>query len=88
MMKEDLSDLLSAWLGREIDPARCGELLARLRVDDEFRQEFVPEIRMYGMLRTVQSAEPRWLRLEADLGWSAAERSFGDTLEDLVLDVE
>jgi hypothetical protein len=70
MMKEDLSDLLSAWLGREIDPARCGELLARLRVDDEFRQEFVPEIRMYGMLRTVQSAEPRWLRLEDDLGWS------------------
>ena len=85
MMKEDLSDLLSAWLGREIDPARCEELLARLRVDEAFRRDFVAEIRMYGMLRTVQSAEPRWLRLEDDLGWSAAEQSFGDTLEDRIV---
>ena len=76
-MDEDLRDLLSAWLGGEIDAARGDELLARVRQDEAFRRAFVDEIRMLGMLRAVQSTEPRWLRLEDELGWSAAERADG-----------
>jgi Concanavalin A-like lectin/glucanases superfamily len=83
-MEPDMSDLLNAWLGREIDPARYEQLLARLRADEVFRREFVAEVRMYGMLKTVQSPEPRWLRLEDDLGWSAVEPGLNGTLEDRV----
>jgi hypothetical protein len=83
-MEPDMSDLLNAWLGREIDPARYEQLLGRLRADEVFRREFVAEVRMYGMLKTVQSPEPRWLRLEDDLGWSAAEAFPTDGLEDRV----
>src|ERR1700733_10222400 len=83
-MEPDMSDLLNAWLGRELDPARYEQLLARLRADEVFRREFVAEVRMYGMLKTVQSPEPRWLRLEDDLGWSAVEPGLNGTLEDRV----
>ena len=83
-MEEDLRDLLSAWLGGEIDAARGDELLARVARDEAFRQAFVAEIRMLGMLRAVQSTEPRWLRLEDELGWSADEPAGGETLEDRV----
>jgi hypothetical protein len=83
-MEPDMSDLLLAWSGREIDPLRSEQILERLRVDEDFRREFVAEIRMLGMLKTVQSPEPRWLRLEDDLGWSAVESSLGNTLEDRV----
>jgi hypothetical protein len=84
-MEEDLRDLLSAWLGGEIDAARGDELLARVGREEEFRRAFVAEIRMLGMLRAVQSTEPRWLRLEDELGWSAVEPARGETLEDRVV---
>jgi hypothetical protein len=84
-MEADLRDLLMAWLGGEIDPARGDELLARVRQDEAFRRSFVAEIRMLGMLKAVQSTEPRWLRLEDELGWSAAGQSGGETLEDAVV---
>jgi len=81
-MEPDLRDLLSAWLGTECEASRYDELLARVRQDEAFRRDFVSEIRMLGMLKVVQSAEPRWLRLEDELGWSAAERAAGETLEE------
>ncbi len=84
-MESDLYDILSAWLGREIDPARREELLERLRQDEAFRGEFVDEIRMLGMLKIVQSPEPRWLRLEDELGWSAADLSPPEALEDRIV---
>ena len=71
-MEPDLCDSVRL-VGREIEPARREVLLARLGGDEEFRREFVAEIRMLGMLKVVQSPEPRWLRLEDELGWSAAE---------------
>ena len=61
-MESDLFQLLSAWLGQEIEPERRETLMGRLRDDAAFRREFVAEIRMLGMLEVVQSPEPRWLR--------------------------
>jgi hypothetical protein len=84
-MEPDLCDLLSAWLGSEIEPARREALLERLRRDGGFRRAFVAEIWMHGMVKTVQSPEPRWLGLEDELGWSAAESSPGETLEDRIV---
>jgi hypothetical protein len=82
-MEADLHDLLAAWLGGEIEPARGAALLERIGRDEAFRQAFVAEIRMLGMLRAVQSTEPRWLRLEDELGWSVAE--LGEPLDDRVV---
>ncbi len=65
-MDADLRDLLSAWLGGKgetLDAARLDTLLARLRRDESFRRAFVEEIRLLGMLKAVQSTEPRWLLL-------------------------
>ncbi len=84
-MEPDLVDLMSAWLGGETNSERCEALLARLRRDEEFRRAFVAEIRMLGMLKTVQSPESRWLRLEDELGWSAAEPASSKTLEDRIV---
>lgn len=72
MIDQDLLDLLAAWLGGD-DPGetRREELLARLRSDPEFRAAAVAELRMLGMLRAVQSAEPRWLLLSEALGTAA-----------------
>jgi Concanavalin A-like lectin/glucanases superfamily len=84
-MGPDLADLLSAWQGREIEPSRREELLERLRQDAPFRLEFIAEIRMLGMLKTVQSPESRWLRLEDELGWGASEANPVDTLEDRIV---
>jgi hypothetical protein len=84
-MEPDLRDLLSAWLGGEFDAARGDELLARVRQDEAFRRAFVAEIRVLGMLRAVQSTEPRWLRLEDELGWSAADPAGEEALEDRVV---
>jgi hypothetical protein len=80
-MDQDLKDLLALYLG-DHDPgeARRDALLARLRGDEAFRTMFVDEIRMLGMLRAVQSSEPRWLRLEDEIGWSARQRSDDETL--------
>jgi hypothetical protein len=69
MMDNDLIDLISAWCGSELSPSRCDELIARLEQDGEFQQAFVDEIRMLGMLKAVQSTEPRWLALHEELGW-------------------
>jgi hypothetical protein len=71
-MDPDLQDLLAFWRGdRDPGDARRDALLARLRADADFRQAFVEEIRMLGMLRAVQASEPRWLRLEDEIGWTA-----------------
>jgi hypothetical protein len=80
-MDQDLQDLLALWLG-DHDPgeARRDALLARLRGDDAFRRTFFEEIRLLGMLRAVQSAEPRWLRLEDEAGWSAGRCEDVETL--------
>jgi hypothetical protein len=80
-MDEDLQALLALWLG-DHDPgeARRAALLARLRSDAAFRQTFVEEIRLLGMLRAVQSSEPRWLRLEDESGWSAPQCLDAETL--------
>ena len=85
MMEPDLADLLAAWLGRETDPLRREALLSRLRLDEAFRRSFVDEIRMLGMLKTVQSPESRWLRLEDELGWSSSESAPVEPLEDRVI---
>jgi hypothetical protein len=73
-MDQDLQDLLALWLG-DHDPGddRRAALLARLRADEDFRKVFGAEIRLHGMLKAVQSAEPRWLRLEDEIGWSAGQ---------------
>src|SRR5262245_34571337 len=80
-MDHDLQELLAFWLSDD-DPGevRRQELLAKIENDDAFRQAFVAEIRTLGMLRAVQSPEPRWLRLEDELGWSARQREDVDTL--------
>jgi hypothetical protein len=74
-MDQDLQDLLALWLG-DHDPGedRRNALLARLRDDSAFRAAFVAEIRLLGMLKAVQAPEPRWLRLEDEIGWSARQR--------------
>jgi hypothetical protein len=84
-MDPDLRDLLSAWLGGDVAADRRADLLARLRADAAFRRAFVDEVNMLSMLKAVQSAEPRWLLLEDELGWSAADRAAGDALEDRVM---
>ena len=67
----DLSDTLITDAGLE-----------RLRRDDAFQQSFVDEIHMLGMIRVVQSTEPRWLRLQDELGWGPGERAADRELED------
>jgi hypothetical protein len=86
-MDDDLRDLLAAWRGDD-DPGeeRRAALLARLRDDPAFRRAFLNEVHLLGMLKVVQSAEPRWLRLEDELGWSGRERSAVPALEDRVMD--
>jgi hypothetical protein len=85
-MDADLRDLLAAWLGTaDADAERRAALLARLRADATFRQAFIDEIRLLGMLKVVQSSEPRWLRLEDELGWSGQERATAESLADRVL---
>src|SRR5258708_29111963 len=84
-MDPDLLDLLSAWYSGEIDPTRRDALLARLNRDEAFRRSFVDEIRMLGMLKVVNAAEPRWLRLEDELGWSSWAQDPGEALADRVV---
>jgi hypothetical protein len=80
-MDQDLQDLLGLWLGdHDPGPERREALLARLRGDDAFRAAFVEETRLLGMLRAVQSSEPRWLQLEDLIGWSARQREDVETL--------
>jgi hypothetical protein len=81
MMDQELQDLLACWLGdHDPGPVRRDALLARLRCDDDFRRAFVGEIRLLGILKAVQAPEPRWLRLEDEIGWSARQREDVDAL--------
>jgi hypothetical protein len=84
-MDKDLLDLLSALNGDSLDDSRREELLARLRSDDAFRQLFVAQIRLLGMLKAVQATEPRWLLLEDELGWSTDRSAEVNQLENRVL---
>ena len=65
----DLIDLIAACRGADLGPDRREQLLSRLREDNAFQQAFVDEMVMLGMLKAVQSTEPRWLRLQDELGW-------------------
>jgi hypothetical protein len=85
-MDQDLQDLLALWLGdHDPGPERREALLARLRGDDAFRRTFVEEIGLLGMLRAVQSSEPRWLQLEDLIGWSARQREDVEVLAQKVV---
>lgn len=64
----DLHDLLAAWLGEVPTPEQATHLLRRLREDTAFRNAFVAEIRLHGMLRAALASEPRWLEVQAELG--------------------
>jgi hypothetical protein len=85
-MDQDLQDLLALWLGDD-DPGedRRVALVARLRDDGEFRREFVEQVRLLGMLKAVQAPEPRWLRLEDEIGWSAPQRADAEGLAERVV---
>src|SRR5262249_29026804 len=85
-MNPDLQDLLALWLG-DHDPGdeRRAALLARLRADEAFRGAFITEIRLHGMLKAVQAPEPRWLRLEDEIGWSAGQPDDVDGLAERVV---
>lgn len=72
-MEQELQELLMAWTGGEVSEERRTALLARLSADDAFRKAFVEELRLLGQLRAVQTAEPRWLRLEDELGTAATD---------------
>src|SRR5205807_2604142 len=61
IMDQDLIDLIAAWKGKELEAARLDQLAARCRQDEALQQAFVDEIRMLGMLKVVQSTEPRGL---------------------------
>jgi hypothetical protein len=74
-MDQDLIDLLAAWKGDELGAERFDQLVARLREDEAFQQAFVEEIRLLGMLKVVQSMEPRWLKLQDVLGWQPSSVS-------------
>ncbi len=83
---QDLIDLIAALKGGEVDPARREPLLDRLRRDEAFQEAFVDEIRMLGMLKAVQSTEPRWLRLHDELGWGSGHRGADGGHEDEFMD--
>lgn len=85
MMDDDLIDLLAAWRGKDLDRPLAERLLARLREDDAFQQSFVDEIRLLGMLKAVQTAEPRWLALQEMLGWGAEDSAEDEDHEDDIM---
>lgn len=72
-MDPELSELMCVWVGTAVPEHRRDALLQRLRTDAAFRQAFVSEVRVLGMLKVVRASPPRWLRLEELLGWSADE---------------
>lgn len=76
-MEADLADLLAAWRGETIPDERRSSVLARLRGDPAFRAVAVEEIRLFAMLNVLRAGEPRWFRLEDELGWSTE----GDVLD-------
>ncbi|HYF01625.1 MAG TPA: LamG-like jellyroll fold domain-containing protein [Planctomycetota bacterium] len=72
-MDKDLETLLGAWVGDGPPPEDAPALLGRLRSDGAFRAAFAEEVALLGRLRAVQSTEPRWLRLEDELGAARPE---------------
>src|SRR5438046_1231351 len=84
-MDRDVQDLIVAWHGGDVEPARREELLLKLRHDAEFRQAVATELQLYGQLKAVQSPEPRWLELEDEVGWQGQERVGDERLEENVL---
>jgi hypothetical protein len=88
-MDQDLQDLLALWLADD-DPGetRRAALITRLHNDNRFRRAFVDELYLLGMLKAVQSSEPRWLRLEDEIGWSARQRDDVETLAQEVVQKE
>ncbi len=80
-MSEELHELIVAWLGGEISDTRREQLLELLRNDEALRAAFVTETRTFAMLQAVQSAEPRWLSLQDELGITDAPTiSFEDRI--------
>ena len=64
----DLAELLACWHGDVApDPVDADAWLSRLRADARLRRQFAEEIQLAGLARTVQSGEPRWLRIEERL---------------------
>src|SRR4051812_17665847 len=77
LMDDDLIDLLAACRGGDVPGPRRDALLARLRRDGAFQQAFVDEVRLLGMLKAVQSPQPRWLRLQDELSPAPASEPRG-----------
>ena len=72
-MNPDLQIFLEAWTGgADVSEAERQRVLERLEQDSVFRAECVDEIRMLGMIKAVQAAQPRWLELHDALGLSTA----------------
>lgn len=72
-MQDDIQLLLRAWLNDEVDAEGAQQALQRLRDDESFRQAFVDEMSMLGMIKAVQTDEPHWEKLELALGDDALE---------------
>ncbi len=87
----DLAALLACWHREEApDPATAVAWLERLRSDEVLRRQFAAEIHLAGLTRTVQTGEPRWLRIEERLGGgderaAANEISVLDAFEDRIM---
>ena len=67
-MTDDVQAAVDIWLGRDGTEADRNALLARLASDPPFRRAVAAELHLVGMLQTVRAGEPRWLRLENELG--------------------
>lgn len=68
----DFIDLVAAWdESIDLSPERSQELLNRLAEDERLRHELAREVQMAGLTRTVQSGEPRWLKLEEKMETAA-----------------
>jgi hypothetical protein len=87
----DLASLLACWYSEEApDSATAASWLERLRSDEVLRRQFAAEIHLAGLTRTVQAGEPRWLRIEEELGSddgepTAAEISELEAFEDRLM---
>lgn len=72
-MNPDLQLFLQAWTGgADVSEAERQRLLELLENDALFRAECVEEIRLLGMIKAVQTSEPRWIEMHDALGLSKA----------------
>ncbi len=58
---------LEAWQSDSLSAEKRRDVLANLEADGAFRDEVAAQVGMFGALRAVQAAEPRWLALEDEL---------------------